>query len=282
MLAVVLALSASLCWGVADFFGGFFSRRIPAVVVVLILESGGLLGVSLVLAVTGESPPDGTSVLYAAVAGIGGSVGLVCFFRGMAIGSMAVVAPVFASGAAVIPVVVGLATGDKLGAVVAAGLVLAAVGILLASLEGEHDAARTRTGRAALGFALTGAVGAACFVVASDAASDGSVLWTLLVARAAAVPVLAAGVALMRRRPARPARRDVIAIAGVGLVDLVATGLFGLATTEGALAVVAVLGAMYPVITAGLARVVLKERVRRVQLAGVACALLGVALVAAG
>ena len=57
---------------------------------------------------------------------------------------------------------------------------------------------------------------------------------------------------------------------------------FGLATTQGALAVVAVLGAMYPVVTAGLARAVLKERVRRVQLAGVACALLGVVCVAVG
>ncbi len=282
MLAVALALSASLCWGVADFLGGFFSRRLPAVMVVLVLETGGLLGIAAVLAVTGESPPDATSMLYAALAGISGTLGLVCFFRGMALGSMAVVAPVFASGAAIIPVVVGLATGDALGAVVAAGLVLAGTGILLASLEGEHDAERARAGRAALLFALAGACGAAGFVVASDAASDGSVAWTLLVARAAAIPFLVLGAAVVRPRLVLPGRRDLVAIAGVGIVDLAATAFFGLATTEGALAVVAVLAAMYPVITAGLARVVLHEHVRRVQLAGVACALVGVVLVAAG
>lgn len=278
MLAVVLALSASLCWGVADFAGGFFSRRLPAIAVVLVLETGGLLGAGVLLLITREAPPDGTSLLLAAAAGLSGTAGLVCFFRGMALGSMAVVAPVFASGAAIVPVVVGLATGDAITALVGAGLALAAAGILLASLEGEHEGGAAQ--RRALGFALVGALGAAGFVVGSDAASDGSVLWTLIVARAAAIPFLAAGV--RATCGGLPGLRDLRWIGLVGLVDLTATGLFGLATTEGALAVVAVLGAMYPVVTAGLARVVLKERVRRIQLAGVVCALLGVALVAAG
>ena len=80
----------------------------------------------------------------------------------------------------------------------------------------------------------------------------------------------------------RPAGRDLLAIGAVGLLDLAASALFGLATTEGALAVVAVLGAMYPVITATLARTVLHERIRRIQVAGVCLALLGVVFVAAG
>lgn len=280
MLAVGLALSASLCWGVADFAGGFFSRRLPALLVVLVLETGGLLGIATILAITREAPPDLESVGLAAVGGIAGTGGLVCFFRGMALGSMAVVAPVFASGAAVIPVVVGIATGDTITTLVGLGIALAALGILLASLESEHEAERSRQTRRAVGFALAGALGAAGFVVASDAASDGSVAWTLLVARAAAIPFLALGVSIAGTP--RPGLRDLGAIGLVGLVDLAATAFFGLATTKGALAVVAVLGAMYPVVTAGLARVVLKERIRRIQLAGVAFALLGVALVAAG
>lgn len=283
MLAVVLALSASLCWGVADFVGGTFSRRLPAVVVVFALEGGGLLGVAAVLLAVGEGPPGARSIVFAALAGISGTLGLICLFRGMAIGAMAVVAPIFASGTAVIPVIVGLATGDTLGAVVAAGLALAAVGIVLASLEGEHEGGGPpATGRAALVFALVGACGAAGFVVGSDAASDGSVLWTLLVTRAAALPVVAVLIAAGPARHVRPERRDVLRIGAIGLVDLTATGLFGLATTKGALAIVAVLGAMYPVVTAGLARLVHDERVRAIQIAGAGCALVGVALVAAG
>jgi drug/metabolite transporter (DMT)-like permease len=282
VLAVAFALSASVCWGFADFFGGSFSRRLPAVVVVLVLETSGLVAAAVVLAITGEAPPDGTSLLYGAMGGVAGTLGLVAFFRGLAIGAMAVVAPVFAAGTAVIPVGVGLARGETLGAVVAAGLALAATGILLASLEGDRSAAQGRAGRAALGFALVGACGAAGFVIATDAASEASVLWTVLVARAAAVPFLAVGAAVTRPRPALPVRRDLVAIGAIGLVDLAATASFGLATTKGALAIVAVLGAMYPVVTAGLARTVLKERVRRIQLAGVAFALVGVALVAAG
>lgn len=280
MLAVLLALSASICWGFADFGGGLFARRLPALTVVLVLETGGLLGALVVLAVTREAPPDLRSFGLAALGGVVGTGALVCFFRGLALGAMAVVTPVFASGSALIPVVVGLATGDTVTTLAGAGLALALVGILLASLEGEQEAERSRQAAKAFGFALLGACGAAVYVVCSDAASDGSVLWTLVVARAAAIPFVAG--AVRAGGAPLPVPRDLGLIGVVGLVDLAATACFGLATTEGALAVVAVLGAMYPVITAGLARGVLGERVRRVQLVGVACALLGVALVAAG
>lgn len=280
MLAVSLALAASLCWGFADFGGGFFSRRISALAVVLVLETGGLLGALVVLAVTREAPPDLRSLGLAALGGAVGTCGLVCFFRGMALGAMSVVAPVFASGSALIPVVVGLATGDAITVVVGAGLGLAVLGILLASLEGEKEAEHSRQAAKAFGLALLGACGAAVYVVCSDVASDGSVLWTLVVARVAAIPCVALGVRVSRTP--LPVRRDALRVGVVGLVDLAATACFALATTKGALAVVAVLGAMYPVVTAGLARGVLGERVRRVQLAGVAFALLGVALVAAG
>lgn len=280
MAAVSLALTAALLWGVADFCGGLFSRRLPAFLVVLVLETGGLIGVGVVLAFTREAPPDTRSILLACLAGVAGTGGLVAFFRGMALGAMAVVAPVFASGAAVVPVVVGLATGDTVTVLVGLGIALAAAGILLASLEAEHEAERSRQTRRAVGFALLGALGAAIFVLGSDAASDGSVLWTLLFARAAAIPFLLASVAAFRIGP--PVRRDLLAILGVGLIDLGATASFGLASTKGALVIVAVLGAMYPVVTAGLARTVLKERIRRIQLVGVACALLGVVLVASG
>lgn len=280
MVAVLLALSASVAWGLSDFAGGFFSRRMPALLVVLVLESGGLAGAALVLLVVREAPPDAGSLGLAALGGVTGTAGLVCFFRAMALGAMAVVAPVFASGAAIIPVVVGLATGDEVTTLVGVGLALAAVGIVLASLEGEHEAARSRQAGKALAFALVGALGAAVFIVCTDAASDGSVLWTVLVTRAAAVPFLLAGVLALR--VPRPGRADGGKIVLVGLVDLLATGLFGLAATRGALAIVAVLGAMYPVVTAGLARGVLKERIRGIQVAGVVCALLGVAFVAAG
>lgn len=279
MVAVAFALSASLLWGVADFGGGLFSRRLPAVLVVLVLETGGLAGVCIVLAATREAPPDTRSILLAAAGGVAGTGGLVAFFRGMALGSMAVVAPVFASGAAVVPVVVGLATGDTVTALVGLGIALAAVGILLASLESEHAEA-SRRNRRAVGFALLGALGAAVFVICTDAASDGSVLWTLLFARVAAIPLLALGVRHVR--PAAPVRRDALTILAIGVIDLGATACFGLAATEGKLAVVAVLGGMYPVVTASLARAFLHERIRRVQLVGVACALSGVVLVAAG
>lgn len=283
MLAVLLALCASVSWGVADFGGGVLSRRLPAVAVVFGLELAGLAAVGLFLLIEAPQFPDSGSIVAGAVAGLAGTAGLTCFFAAMALGSMAVTAPVFAAGAATIPVGVGIATGDEISVLVGLGIALALIGIVLASLERhEHDDAR-RASRAAIGLAVLGAFGAAGFAIASDAAADGGVAWGLFVARAAAVPFLAVGTAvLLGRSGQRPVRRDLGLVGTFGLADLTATACYGVALTEGSLAVVAVLGALYPVITVGLARLFLQERVRAVQLAGVAAALLGVALVAAG
>lgn len=284
MAAIALALSASLCWGAADFLGGLFSRRLAAVLVVLLVETGGLVAIAAYVVADRPAWPGVTSTLYAALAGCAGTVGLVCFFRAMAIGTIGVVSPIFAAGTAAIPTVVGLATGDRISALAAAGLVLAGAGILLASLGDRASAAHARAGRRAVAFALVGALGAAAFVLATDRAADGSVAWTLLVARAAAVPLLAVGVVALRGDASPPPtrRRDVVAVLAVGVVDLAATACFTDATTRGALAIVAVLSALYPVITVALARLVLHERVRGRQLLGVVSALSGVVLVAAG
>jgi drug/metabolite transporter (DMT)-like permease len=68
----------------------------------------------------------------------------------------------------------------------------------------------------------------------------------------------------------------------VGLTDVAANALFALASTQGLLALVSVLGSLYPVTTVLLAHVVLGERLTRAQLAGVAVALAGVAALSVG
>ncbi len=279
MIAVALSLLASACWGVADFTGGLQSRRVPLIVVLAMVEGVGLLAVLVLIAVTGEPLPDGRSILLAIGAGVAGTVALGCFYRALAIGTMSIVAPISSTGVA-LPVVVGVATGDRPSALVSLGLVVAVVGVLLASREQHEDAGRAAAGRAAIGLALLAAVGFGSYFVLSDAAADASVPWLLVFSRALVVPVLV-GAALVRRAPAPPSSA-VAALAVAGLLDVSATGLYGLANTKGALSVVSVVGALYPVATVLLARVMLGERVRRVQQAGVVAALVGVALIATG
>jgi drug/metabolite transporter (DMT)-like permease len=280
VFAIVLGLAASMSWGVADFLGGMQSRRMPVVAVVLGSQLAGLALVGAIVAVRGEAPPGGDFVVYAALSSIGGIVGLTSFYKALSIGAMGVVAPL-SSTAAVIPVVVGVATGDRPSVVQGVGVAVAVAGVALASREASDEARTSRAVSAGVGFALLSAVGFGCFFLAIDRAADGDVLWAVCVNRAVSVSLL--GVALLVMRPKLGLRpTDMRTLAIVGVLDIAANGFFALAATKGLVSVVAVLSSLYPVMTVLLARLVLKERLHAVQRAGAAAALVGVALISAG
>ena len=277
MFAIALGLAASLSWGVADFFGGIQSRRMPVVAVVLGSQLAGLVLVVSIVAVRGEGLPGGDFVFYAALSSIAGITGLMAFYHALSIGSMGVVAPL-SSCAAAIPLVVGLATGDRPSTLQGAGVVIAIVGVLMASREAtEHGGAAVAKGA---GFALVSAVGFGCFFLAIDKASDTDVLWAVCVNRTVSVALL--GLAVLVVRPKLGLQpKDMRTLAIVGVLDILANGFFALAATKGLVSVVAVLASLYPVVTVILARVVLKERLRTIQRVGAALALAGAALISA-
>jgi drug/metabolite transporter (DMT)-like permease len=279
MLPVLLSLAASSCWGMADFLGGLQSRRVPVPIVLLLVEGTGLVGVLVVIAATGEPLPGPRAAILAMVAGVAGVIALGCFYRALSIGTMSIVAPISATGVA-LPMVVGVATGDRLSTVVAAGLAVTVIGVVLASRERHDDAERTAAGRLSIGLALVAAVGFGSYFVMSDAAADDSVLWLLALSRIIPVPALA--VLAWRRRIPPPPGRTALVLVAAGTLDCGATALYAVANTKGALSIVSVVGSLYPVMTLILARIVLHERIRPVQRAGVAAALAGVAMIAAG
>lgn len=279
MLAIVLALASSVSWGSADFLGGLKSRQLPLLAVMFVSQLAGLLAVVVLIAATQRSGPH-TEVLWAALGGAGGVIALTAFYHALAIGTMSIVAPISATGAA-LPVIVGVATGDRPSAVQAVGIVVAVVGVILASREISDDAEQAEAARLSVGLAVIAALGFGSFLIAMAAASKHSVPWALLSARTSSVAILFV-VTLVARAPRRVPRRDVPSVAAVGGLDLSANALYGVASTKGILSVVAVCGSLYPVATIVLARLVLSERVRRVQEVGIAAALIGVALIAAG
>lgn len=282
MTAILLSLLASACWGTADFAGGLVTRRASVVGVLLWVEGVGLALVVVAIAVSGESPPSTEAILYALAGGACGVTALGLFYSALAIGTMSIVAPISACGAAV-PVLVGLLTGDTLSAVVAAGLVVTMAGVILASLEAtveEERTEHTRRARASIGLAILAALGFGGYFALSDPAADESVLWLLFFVRVLGVAVLVGIV--VARGIELPRGRDGRTLTGAGVFDVSATGLYGVAQTLGALSVVSVVGALYPVTTVLLARGVLGERLRRVQAVGVVLALAGVALIVVG
>jgi drug/metabolite transporter (DMT)-like permease len=282
MLAAVLALASSLSWGLSDFLGGFQSRRHPLLGVMVL--SQGFAFVLLVVAVASGAATehDTEATLWAAGSGAIGVIALTSFYRALAIGTMSIVAPLSATGAAV-PVLYGLASGERPAAIQLVGIVLALLGVMLAGREaGEPDAEARRTARASVGLALLAALGFGTFFVGIDQAEQSAdVAWVLLSARGPETLILVIAFVLSRTRvPRDPA--TYAALATVGFFDLLANFFFVLATGRGLLSVVGVLGALYPAVTVLLARGVLGERLTRTQDAGVLVTLAGVLAMAAG
>ena len=190
---------------------------------------------------------------------------------------MGIVAPVSAVSA-VIPFVVGVASGERPGALQVAGILLALAGVALASRE----PAERGGGRAAgVGLALVAALGFGLYFVFLDRAAEDSVPWAVAVARGTA-SLIAVAVAICIGASLRPGRVHLPALVAVGLCDVGANILFGLASTRGFLSVVAVLSSLYPVVTVALAALLLHERIAPAQRLGVAGALAGAALITAG
>ena len=278
MAAILLALSASVAWGFADFGAGVGSRRLPVFVVALVIQSAGLVVAGIAVAITGDPLPSWRQVAWAAFAGLVGVGGLAAFYRGLAVGSMGIVGPI-STTAAIVPLVYGLARGERPSALQAAGVALAVLGVAGASLEHVPETRRRRIGTG-VGLALLAAAGFGCSLIGLSRAAPGGIAWAVWIMRIVAVPcMLALALALGAQRPSR---RLWPLLVGVGIGDTGATLLYAAATTRGLLSVVAVLASLYPVVIVVLARTVLGERIARPQLLGVAVALAGVALISAG
>ncbi|TML08892.1 MAG: EamA/RhaT family transporter [Actinobacteria bacterium] len=278
-MGIVFALAASAAWGSADFMGGIKSRTYSAIAVLFTIEMSGLVLALVVLAVVQDPFPSTRATLCAIGAGAAGIIALAAFYRALAIGTMSIVAPISATGVA-LPVIVGIATGDRPSPVVVSGLVITTLGVILASREVHEDVDQAAVARMSVVLALLAAIGFGTYFIGADVAADDSVIWTILLGRLVAIPLI--GGALLVRGATLPRGGDLVVLCIAGCGDLIATGLYGLANTHGALSIVSVVGSLYPIATILLARAVLHERVRRVQAASVFAALTGVALIAVG
>lgn len=275
-MAVVLALGAALVYGVADFLGGVSSRRTATWTVVVGAQICGLVALLLVMPFLPEATVTGSDLAWGAAAGLAGAVGLTQFFRGFAIGSMAVVAPISAVVGGAVPVVVGVVLGERPDAVAWLGIAVALPAIVMISrassdrATGQHDAVVA---------AVVAGVAFGCFYVFIDRTGEGAGVAPVAAARAASVAVMGS-IGFATARLVWPSAKVAGVIAGSGVLDVVANVLFLYSVREGLLALGAVIVAMYPASTILLARVVLHERLQRIQILGLVAAAGAVSLVA--
>jgi drug/metabolite transporter (DMT)-like permease len=276
-VAAALALCGALCWGVADFFGGLAARRLAVLAVVVVSQTIGLAGLLVWVLLSGESFPGVVELVPAAGAGLAVLVGVAALYRGLAIGAMGIVAPISAASP-IVPLAVDASQGTTPAALQWLGIGLILVGIATLSREPAGAGSRIATGA---GLAIVAAFGFGLFVVGIDAGSDESASWAVVAARVAAVTV-AVIAALATSTSLRAPRALMPPLALIGLVDTGANVLVATATTHGAAGIVAVLSALYPIVTVLLARIMLGERLSTAKRAGGVVALTGAALVAAG
>lgn len=275
MFAAALALAAAASWGCGDFLGGLKSRSLKPVAVLIVAQPIGAVLLAVWVAVRGQGPP-GSDVLWACLAALFGTTGLIAFYRGMAAGALSIVAPIAGAGAA-IPVIWGLAHGDQPSGFQELGFAAALIGVVLASFERRPQTTRLAAG---VGWAAIAMVAFGGYYIPMHAASQGDFLWAAFVFRLTSTALVAA--AWLAVRPPRARRADLPALASIGVLDTGGNVFYAAASSNGLVSVVSVLASLYPVVTVLLARAFLHERVHRSQELGIALTLAGIVLISAG
>lgn len=278
-MAILLGLGAALTYGAADFFGGLSTKRSNEFSVVACSQ---VIGSALLLAALPfflDAPFTVEAFGWGLGAGLGGGLGVLLLYRGLALGRMSVVAPTTGVIAASVPVLAGLLLGERPQALSLVGVVVALIAVGLVSASPDH--AGERGGYSGLREAVGAGVAFGAFFILLSFGGDDSGLWPLVGARVASLGIVVL-IALVGHRNLRPAPGSLRLIAAAGILDVTANLLYLGASRVGLLSLVAVLTSMYPGATVVLARFVLHERLHRLQLVGLACSAVGVALIAGG
>ena len=280
-----LALTSAALYGAADFLGGVASKSLSTTIVVAIAQASGLVVLLAAIGLLPPADPAGTDLAYGAAAGLAGTVGVGLLYRALAIGVMGVVAPITAVCAVAIPVLFSVVRGARPGLLVVAGILLALVAIVLVSQQPSGAALNLSVRRGlppGVPHALVSGVAIGVFFVVLSHARPEAGLWPLVGARSAALPICVAA-SLVSGGSFRGVAKGTVGLASAaGVVDMSANVLYLLASQMGSLPVAVTLSSLYPASTVVLARIVLGERLHRVQVVGMACALVAVACIVLG
>ncbi len=274
LLGVVFGLISSAVWGSADFSGGLASRRNSQFQVLVLSSSAGVVLLIGCAILWGEHFPSPAGLIWSALAGIAGALGLAVFYRALSLGYTTLVAPTAAVVGAILPVLIGILTEGFPGTTQIAGFAVAILGIWLVSRSTAPDG----VSRQALGLALLSGVGFGAFFAFMGQVQQDVVFTPLLVAKIIALATALVLLISNRMKPLHPAANPIALLAGV--LDVGGNIFYLLARHATRLDVAVVLSSLYPAATVILARIVLKEKATRSQWLGAALCLAAVVLIA--
>ena len=278
-MAILLAALCAVTYGLADYCGGRASRSVASTIVTFVGQAVSLLLVLAGVALIGTPIASAHDLLWGAAAGAAGGIALVAFYRALSSGAMTVEAPITAVVSAALPVIVGLALGERPTATALTGIVVACLAVALVS--GAIGTRHQHTSLGVIALAFAAGIGFGFIFVAFSRTAEDSGLWPLVAARASSLPVVA--VIVIATRPGLGALRAVIwLVVASGVLDMAANVFYLEASHRGLLTIVSVIASMYPVTTVCLAFALDRERVSRTQAVGLALAATALALVSLG
>ena len=271
-MGALLALISSIAWGSADVAGGLGARRVGSVRIIAVNYPAGAIILTVFALFVVPGTIDREVILLSMLTAVLGTIGMILLYAALAVGPMGIVSPLTAIGGAAIPVIVGVVRGEPITLLFALGAVLALIAVVLVSREsGPHARITPR----ALLLSAGAGIAIGFFLTALGIAPEGSGVWAATLSRWwSTLGMIIVTLILLSRSGLAKWRPYPWAFAiGAGALDALANGFFQLAAQGGELAVVAVIGSLYPATTLLIAHFLLKERMTRVQWAGVLVAL---------
>jgi drug/metabolite transporter (DMT)-like permease len=262
--------------GSADFFGGMASKRSNPFSVAARSQWVGLPIIVAVALMVG-SEIISRDVLLGLAAGVGSGVGVLALYRGFSAGAIGVVAPIAATFAAILPIIVGLATGERPSSVVAGGLALGLVSVVLVA----YVPGTSRLSMNGVVHGLVSGAGFAGMVFAYSSTSEESGLTSAVAGRFTGV-MIATVAAIVVGAPRKVSRDAVTSSLVAGVLGGVGMLFFVTASQRGDLIFLGVAIALFPAVTVVLAALFLHEHLARSQWLGIVLAVVAVATISIG
>lgn len=296
MLAVLLALTAAVCFGGSDYTAGLAARKAGVLRVTLAVQTVYAALLMSAVPFASSQLPSALSLAWAAAAGVGGVVGAMALYLGFRYAAFSVASPLSAVVAAAVSVAAGLLSGERPGALSLAGIALTLPAIVALSASAGPEAGQDTTGRQpgqeetsgqprrqlpGVLCGLGSGAGFGLFLIGLNRAGSGTDLWPAGVAALVGVVPVAALAARAGELGAPPPGTRWLCVL-TGAIAAAGTASYFLATHQGLLAVTAVIYSLYPAGTILLARVLSGERLTAARIAGLIVAAASVALIAAG
>lgn len=301
--AAFLAIGASFAYGLSDVFASRSSRQISPTALALYSQIAGVLLLIPVLAISGQNS-DGSGIAWGVASGVIAAIGVLTFYRALSVGPASIVSAITASGVTV-PVLFSAINGNLPSGLAWGGLVVAVLGLVLISSIGADDASETvplcpgrgpalqhpavdrtsdRSGPGLIPLSLLAAICFGSFFVLLDRGTESavnSVFWVALGVSIGSIPITFAVAVFNRstRALSIPPRNRLVSVILVGVLDVLGDVALAFATTSGQLGLVSVLASLDIAVTVVLARLILKERLLRIQFVGVTLTIIGVILI---